>query len=164
MQKFFKILSLTFATGFGSGYLPWAPGSWGSAVALIASWWLLDLPIEWFLIIIILLFIIGVAVAGSADKYFGNKDGGSKSDNDQIVIDEWVGMLITLLPLFYFEVTLLHLGMAFLFFRIFDAAKFGITKIADGWHNRWGVMLDDVSAGVHAGIFFTIALWMMYLW
>lgn len=163
MKKFFRILSLTFATGFGSGYLPWAPGSWGAAVALLGSWWLLDLSIVWYVFLIVVLFIIGVAVSRSADDHF-EKAGGSKSDNSQIVIDEWVGMLITLMPLFFFEKTLLHLGMAFLLFRIFDAAKFGLIEVADRLHNRWGVMLDDAFAGLHAGVFFFIALWIMYQW
>ncbi len=154
-------LSLFLATGFGSGYLPWAPGSWGAAVALIASWWLLELPIAWFVGLIVVLFFTGVSVAGIADRHF-ERTSGIRSDNDQIVIDEWVGMLIALLPLFYFEKSLLHLGMAFLLFRIFDAAKFGIVKVADSMHNRWGVMLDDAFAGLHAGVFFFIALWVMY--
>lgn len=156
-----KKLAIFIATGFGSGYLPWAPGSWGAAAMLFASWWLIELPLFSYLGLIFLLFVVGIGVAEIADKHFAQTSGNT-SDNDKIVIDEWVGMLITLLPLFYFEKSLLHFAMAFLFFRIFDTLKFGLAKIMDRLHSRWGVMLDDVFAGLHAGIFFFIALWVMY--
>jgi len=157
MKKF----ALIIATGFGSGYLPWAPGSWGAAVMLFFSWWLVDLPTVSFIGLIFILFVLGVSVAQIADNHFA-KGSGTASDNDKIVIDEWVGMMITLMPLFYFEKSLLHFAMAFLCFRIFDTLKFGLAKIMDRIHNRWGVMLDDVFAGLHAGVFFFIALWVMY--
>lgn len=156
-----KKIAIFIATGFGSGYLPWAPGSWGAAAMLVCAWWLVELPLFSYLGLIFFLFVIGIGVAEIADKHFA-KASGSTSDNDKIVIDEWVGMLITLLPLYFFEKSLLHFGMAFLFFRIFDTLKFGLAKVMDRLHNRWGVMLDDVFAGLHAGIFFFIALWIMY--
>lgn len=130
---------------------------------LLAGWWLVKLPLEYFLGLIVLLFIIGVMVVPDADRHLARGDA-KKHDDNRIVIDEWVGMLITLLPLYYFEKSLLHFGMAFLFFRLFDTLKFGLAKIADRMPNKWGVMLDDAVAGLHAGIFFFIALWMMYQW
>ncbi|MFA5134367.1 MAG: phosphatidylglycerophosphatase A [Patescibacteria group bacterium] len=153
--------ALFWATGFGSGYLPIAPGSWGSLVIAGAAWWLLKLPIVWYLALTAIIFTIGILVAGIADQHFRSR-GGKDSDNGQIVIDEWAGQLITLLPLFYFEKSLLNIGIGFVLFRIFDVLKFGFAKYFDKRHDHWGVMLDDVFAGVHAGIFFFIALWMMY--
>jgi len=155
-----KIILLSMASGFGSGYLPWAPGSWGALAAAVIGWWIIDLPILWYLLIVIFLIIVGFGVSPSADRYLSIKSG-KKHDNNQIVIDEWVGMLITLLPLYFFEKSLLYFGIAFLMFRIFDTLKFGLAKLADQWRNSWGVMLDDIVAGMHSGIFFFTALWVM---
>lgn len=160
MGTFINKVTLLLATGFGTGYLPWAPGSWGAAAAAIMGWWLVDLPILWYLLIIFVLVIIGFGVSPAADRYLSIKSG-EKYDNSQIVIDEWVGMLITLLPLYFFEKSLLYLVIGFLMFRIFDTLKFGLAKLADQWQNSGGVMLDDIVAGLHAGIFFFIALWVM---
>lgn len=154
-------IAIVIATGFGAGYLPFAPGSWGALFAVIAGWWLLQLPIGWYLGLIAILFFLGVLTATEADRHFSAKTG-KPADNKAITIDEWVGMLITLLPLYYFEKNLITVGMAFLLCRLFDTVKFGLAKLADSRHNRWGVMLDDVFAGMHSGIFFFIALWVMY--
>lgn len=153
-------LSVVLASGFGSGYLPIAPGSWGSLVIAAAAWWLLELPLIWYIVLVVVIFIIGVPTAGIADKYFRLR-GGKEFDNGQIVIDEWAGQLITLLPLFYFDKSWLNIGIGFVLFRVFDVLKFGFAKYFDKQHDRWGVMLDDVFAGVHAAIFFSIALWIM---
>ncbi|MCH7492170.1 phosphatidylglycerophosphatase A [Patescibacteria group bacterium] len=151
---------LWLATGFGTGYLPWAPGSWGAAAAAIMGWWLVDLPFLWYLLIIFALTVIGFGVSPAADRYLSIKSG-KKYDNSQIVIDEWVGMLITLLPFYFFEKSILYLVIGFLMFRIFDTLKFGLAKLADQWRHSGGVMLDDIVAGLHSGIFFFIALWVM---
>lgn len=142
--------AVRLATGFGSGYLPYG-GSWGSLVMLIACWWLLRLPLAWFGLIAAVLFFIGVSIADIADRHLVKRTG-IAHDNNQVVIDEFVGMMITLLPLYIFPVTLLNLAIAFVVFRFFDALKFGLAKLADDLHNRWGVMLDDLVAGVHSGI------------
>ncbi len=155
------LIARIVATGFGSGYLPWAPGSWGSLVVLVPAWWLLELPIGWYLGIVAVFFFLGVAAVPSTDEYL-HAQGGSAHDNKKIVIDEFVGMLLTLIPLFYFEKSIWHFGLAFIIFRLFDTLKFGLARMADRWQSHWGVMVDDLFAGLHAGIFFFVALWVMY--
>ncbi|MBU0597761.1 phosphatidylglycerophosphatase A [Patescibacteria group bacterium] len=160
MKKVIEKISIILATGFGSGYLPLGPGSWGAALMAVGCWWLLDLPLIWYLIIIIGFFFLGTGVSSIADRHLFKKTG-QLHDNNQIVIDEWVGMMVTLLPLFFFERTLLNVIIGFLMFRIFDTVKFGLAKIADQWQNRWGVMLDDLFAGVYSAVFLFIVLWIM---
>ena len=157
MSKASRNVSIALATGFGSGFLPLAPGSWGAAVAAVGAWWLLDLSVVWYAIATVVIFFVGITVVNTVDDYFHSR-GGAQSDNGKIVIDEWVGMLVTLLPLFYFEKSWLYVGIGYFLFRLFDALKFGLAKIADRAHGRWGVMLDDVFAGMHAAVFFTIVL------
>lgn len=161
MPTFRDKLALGIATGFGSGFLPWAAGSWGALTMAIVCWWLLESSAVLFVLLMVALFFLGVSVVPTADRFFYAR-GGVEHDNKSIVIDEFVGMMITFLPLFYFEKNILTLGMGFLIFRVFDTLKFGLAKYFDGRHSAWGVMLDDVFAGIHAAVIFTLALWVMY--
>ncbi|MDD5040555.1 MAG: phosphatidylglycerophosphatase A [Patescibacteria group bacterium] len=161
MKTYRQRAAIFIATGLGSGYLPWAPGTWGAFAMALIAWGFLELPLWGYCAILACVVAVGVSVAGIADAYF-TQHGGRKHDNKQIVIDEWAGMMITFLPLFYFEKNVLNVAVGFLLFRIFDTLKFGVAKIADRWANRWGVILDDVFAGLHAAIFFFLALWVMY--
>ncbi|MBI5037803.1 MAG: phosphatidylglycerophosphatase A [Candidatus Kerfeldbacteria bacterium] len=154
-------LALFIATGFGSGYLPIGPGSWGSFMMAVAAWWLLGLPWWLYGTIMVGIFIIGLWASQIADPLLPHVKGGTH-DSTHIVIDEWVGMLITFIPLFWYDVTLLHLTMGFLIFRIFDTLKFGLARWADRWGSSWGVMVDDVFAGMHAALVFWAALLIMY--
>lgn len=157
MNKLKIYLFLFFATGFGIGYLPLTPATWGSAVMSFVCFWLLDLPIGLYLTVAGAIFIIGILVVPMADGYFRIKTG-KEWDNKPIVIDEWVGQMITFLPLFYFEKTWLNIFIGFILFRLFDVFKFGLARWADKKKNQWGVMLDDLFAGVHAAIFLTLVL------
>lgn len=162
MKKVINFLVLFLATGFGSGYLPLAPATWGSAVMMVAGFWLLKLPIGWYLTVAGALFLLGILIVPAADKHFRIKTS-KEWDNRPIVIDEWVGMLITYLPLFYFEKTWLNILIGFILFRVFDVLKFGLARWSDKKKNKWGVMLDDLFAGVHAALGLFIVLWLIKL-
>ena len=133
-----------FLTGFGSGWLPVAPGTWGSAVAILMVYPLVYLHPQWYTAILLsLIFVflwIGVTSSALLEEEWGK-------DPKQTVIDEMIGIWIALLggPL-----TWPHLLAAFVLFRFFDIAKpLGIRQLEA--HNKgWGVMLDDVLAGAYA--------------
>jgi phosphatidylglycerophosphatase A len=158
MTTIFQKISVFFASGFGSGYLPIAPGSWGSAVMVLAGWWLVELPVSWYVAIIVSIFFIGIWSAKIADAYYAVRTK-IEHDNKWIVIDEWVGQLITLLPVYYFGKSLFIFAIGLFLFRAFDTAKFGLARFFDEHHSPWGVMLDDVFAGLHAAVVFTVVLW-----
>lgn len=160
MKNLLRKIAIALATGGGSGYLPIAPGSWGSAAAALIGWWLLGWPWIWYIVAIVCIFFLGVWCAGIADTFFSQKTK-TLHDNKWIVIDEWVGTLITLLPLYYFGASWLTVAAGFFFFRAFDTAKFGLAKYFDRQPSRWGVMLDDVFAGLHAAVFYSIGLWIL---
>ncbi len=135
-------LIMAIATGLYVGKLPVAPGTWGS-IAAILPWLLIkDLDLTTYLAVVILLFIVGFFVAGSAEKILDTPDAGP------IVIDEIVGMFITLTlapdhPLAWF--------LGFLIFRLFDITK----PFPASWFDRRinggiGIMMDDVVAGIYA--------------
>ena len=83
-------LFLFIATGAGSGYLPKAPGTWGTLVGLLLWWPLAGLSMAAYLAAVAVLFIVGVASAGAAEKILDRGDPGV------VVIDEIVGVLIAL--------------------------------------------------------------------
>ena len=134
---------ITFlATGFGSGLSPVAPGTAGTLVGVVIC--LLCLPIPWILrlIIVLALLALSIYVAGQAEKIY------QKKDDQRIVIDEIIGLQITMLPV---AINILNLCAAFVLFRIFDIWKPFPVKNLQGLPGGWGVVIDDVAAGIYAG-------------
>jgi phosphatidylglycerophosphatase A len=135
---------ITFlATGFGSGLAPFAPGTMGTLVGVVIC--LLCLPLPWpiRLLIVIALLALSIYVAGQAEKIY------QKKDDQRIVIDEIIGIQITMLPV---AITILHLCVGFVLFRIFDILKpFPIGNL-QRLPGGWGVVIDDVAAGIYAGV------------
>src|ERR1700732_1971608 len=82
-------LALALATACGVGYVPVAPGTFGSAVGLVL-WWALPASPYVQGAAIVILFAVGSWSGGVAERHFGRTDPG------QVVIDEVMGMLITL--------------------------------------------------------------------
>ncbi len=144
-------IALILASGFGSGYSPLAPGTAGSLLALII-WWLAP-PFLWLrLSLVALSLFLGVWSSTQAEKKWGH-------DNGRIVIDEVVGMWISLL--FLPKIILIYL-ISFLLFRAMDIIKpLGarqIQKLSGGW----GVVADDVLAGIYANVLCQIVV--MIFW
>lgn len=131
------------------GHLPKAPGTWGSAAAVILAPFVF-LPFSPLVRTLILLAVLGAGVWAStaAERTMGRKDPGC------VVIDEVLGQWITYLPFSILPAWQVMAG--FLFFRLFDVAKpFPIRRVERLLPSGWGVMLDDVIAGIYAAA----ALW-----
>ncbi|MBW2522254.1 MAG: phosphatidylglycerophosphatase A [Deltaproteobacteria bacterium] len=144
-------LIMLIATGCYSGYLPKAPGTWGSLAGLLLFLLLQPLDLLPYLTVVLVLFIAGTLAAGEAEKILDNRDPGV------VVIDEIVGMLITMsgVPL-----TPLTLLLGFILFRFFDIAKpFPVNFFDRRFHGGLGIMLDDVVAGLYSLVFLHILLW-----
>lgn len=133
---------LLLATGLGSGRLPKAPGTAGSAVALLLAWPLLSLSLPLYLAATALVAVAGVFIAGRAERLLGGKD------HQSIVIDEVVGILVTLIAV---PRTWEHLVLAFFLFRLFDIWKpFPCRWAERRFAGGAGVMGDDLLAGLYA--------------
>ena len=131
------------ATALGAGLSPKAPGTAGSLLALL-PWWLLlrELPIDWYALVLVAGFVLGVWACGVCDRRLGMHDQGA------LVWDEVIGMWIALIaapaPWWWMVV-------GFVLFRLFDIWKPWPVGWADRRvHGGLGVMLDDVVAGVYA--------------
>jgi len=135
-------LFMGIATGFGAGYLPKAPGTWGSLLALPLHYFLRQLVPNHYALALGAIFFIAVITAGQAEKILDRKDPGV------VVIDEVIGMLITLIaapnnPLIWL--------LGFLIFRFFDIFKpYPIRLIDQRVNGGMGIVLDDVLAGVYS--------------
>ena len=138
------------ATGCFSGYLPKAPGTWGSLVGLLLFFLLHTLSLEIYLAVLAGLFLIGTFAAGEAEKIVDHKDPGL------VVIDEIVGMLITMIAI---PATPMAMGLGFILFRIFDIWKpFPVNFIDQRFHGGLGIMLDDVMAGIYSLIILQLVI------
>lgn len=146
MKRFHYII----ATGFGLGYSPLAPGTAGSLLALLMAFFIFR---ENYVILIsaaIIFFGIGIVSATFVEKDQGSEDPGL------IVVDEMVGMWIGLLFVPRLWWTFL---LAFLLFRLFDILKPFPINAVQKLNNGWGIIMDDVLAGIYTLVTMHLLLW-----
>ncbi|MDP6666443.1 MAG: phosphatidylglycerophosphatase A [Dehalococcoidia bacterium] len=143
--RWVSFLAEAIATGFGSGRWPFiAPATVGTLAALIV-YWLLDLAVfggdgdsAWFGVLIVATAAIGTWATG----YIESED---DRDPSRGVIDEWVGLWVTVA---FLPVTLPWMTAGFLMFRALDILKpLGIRRL-ESLPGGWGVMFDDIGAGI----------------
>ncbi|HXH49382.1 MAG TPA: phosphatidylglycerophosphatase A [Terriglobia bacterium] len=132
----------------GAGYLPVAPGTAGSAVSvgMVAALDALPLSrtgrIALLILAAALIFLVGVWAARQSEKYF------EQTDPRHVVIDEVVGQMVAFLMVPHASWKLLAAG--FVLFRVFDVTKPFPAGRAERLPGGWGIMVDDVVAGVYA--------------
>ena len=149
-------LAVFIATVGYCGYFPFAPGTVGSAAGLVfyaLVWWTGSAAVE--VGMILALFAAGVWAGTTAERYFGGVDPGP------IVVDEVVGMLITLA---FIPVGWSGALAGFVFFRIFDVIKPFPAGRLEALHGGLGVMADDAMAAVYANLALRLALWLFPAW
>jgi phosphatidylglycerophosphatase A len=149
MRRFILFLS----SNAGLGYFPFAPGTVGTLAGIPAFFLLADFPAPLYAATWTGLLFLAFWSAGEAGKIYGVADDG------RIVIDELVGYLVTVafLP-FSWPAALL----GFIFFRLFDIAKPPPASWFDRQlKNGYGVVLDDVVAGLYGAIVLRVTLWVI---
>jgi len=144
LQKRVKKFVLFGATGFGVGYSPLAPGTLGTLIAIPVYYFLSEIPPPVYEITLIAFFFLSVWISENAEVFF------RKKDDSRIVIDEMLGFLITML---WVPKTTLFIIIGFILFRFFDIFKpFPIRHLEKRLKGGFGVVLDDVMAGVYANV------------
>jgi phosphatidylglycerophosphatase A len=143
-----RFFALALASGLGSGYAKFAPGTFGSLAALVV-WWVLSsfFVINLWQSILLVAFTTGLGylalrVAVNSDLL--------AEDPGWIVIDEWAGLFLALVALAPTERTFVVVG--FLLFRLFDATKWGPVGWAERLPGALGIMVDDLVAGGVAAV------------
>jgi phosphatidylglycerophosphatase A len=134
-------LALLIATSGYIGFAPAAPGTVGSAAGVALFYLVRAAATPWLeAAVIVVLFAAGVWAASSAEQQLGRTDPGP------VVIDEVVGMLITLM---WLPVTPLGAFVGFLIFRVLDVVKPWPSRQFESLHGGLGIMADDAMAAVY---------------
>ena len=146
-------LILFCATGAGSGYVPVAPGTAGTAAAVIPFFLLSSFPLSLYLLTTVSFIFISIWCAHRAAILLQMKD------PPPVVIDEIAGYLVTMAS---FPFTWPYVAAGFIMFRVFDIIK----PYPAGWIDRkvdggYGIVLDDVAAGIYANVVLQIIRLMM---
>ncbi|PKM99350.1 MAG: phosphatidylglycerophosphatase A [Elusimicrobia bacterium HGW-Elusimicrobia-2] len=153
MNKVIKFL----ATGFGvSRFAPHpGEGTIGTLVGVVifVLWPDSRLYPNGFWLLLILGLTLGVYVAGKAEEIFAQKD------CPRIVIDEIMGFLIAAA---FLPKTFWMIFSAFILFRIFDGLKPGPVRFAEKFSGGWGIMGDDIVAGIFANIIMQIVVFRFF--
>jgi len=144
-----RSLALFVATACGVGYVPVAPGTFGSAAGLLL-WWILPASPTAQALAIVAIFAVGSWSGTVAERHFGRTDPG------QVVIDEVMGMLMTL---FMNPVGWRGAVAGFFLFRIFDVIKPYPSNRLERLHGGVGIMADDGMAAVYANLVLRAGLW-----
>jgi len=148
-----KKIAYIIATGFGSGYSPMIPGTAGSFIALLIF---IIVPLDnvsW-LIICLFVFFTGVWAAQIVEREHGKDPG-------LVVIDEFVGQWISLL--FLPRIFLVFIA-AFIIFRILDILKPFPANDSQKLAHGWGIMIDDVIAGLYTNVIIQLFIFFLKDW
>ncbi|MCU7916667.1 MAG: phosphatidylglycerophosphatase A [Candidatus Thiodiazotropha sp. (ex Gloverina cf. vestifex)] len=139
------------AFGFGSGLAPKAPGTFGTLVAIPIYLLLQPLSFTLYLVLLLLGFVVGIWICGQASKDLGVHDHGG------IVWDEIVGYLVTMS---FASDGVWWILIGFVLFRFFDILKpWPINWLDQQVHGGFGIMLDDLVAGLYAGSVMLLIQW-----
>ena len=144
------LFALAVATVFGIGYVPFAPGTFGSAAGL-ALWALLPVSAVVQACAIGGVFAIGAWSGGIAERHY------EQVDPSYVVIDEVLGMLITL---FMVPVGWRGAVLGFLVFRVADVVKPYPADRLERVHGGVGVMADDAMAAIYANLALRLGIWL----
>jgi phosphatidylglycerophosphatase A len=150
MARHLQKLLLCFVTCAFVGYLPFAPGTFASILAVVI---LLLLPfpsLAAYILFTLFLVILSVAALNALDL--------GDADPPYVVIDEFTGMYVAMAG---HSPTVASLIIGFILFRIFDILKPYPVKQAEGLKKGYGIVADDVLAGIfaNAGVWVCLAVW-----
>lgn len=138
-------IALAIATAFGAGYVPKAPGTAGALVG-VAGFALGAHP----LVALAVVFIPGVWASSVAARVSGRKD------PQFVVIDEVLGQWVTLIGA---SAAPASLAAAFLLFRVFDIVKPWPVRWFEKAPGGWGIVLDDIMAGMYGYLVMLLLRW-----
>lgn len=141
-------LTTLFSSFFFSGYFPFASGTAGSLASLVIFFSEVFYNPLILAALVFVSFVIGMFTSAKVIKKYGD-------DPSVIVIDEAVGMWLTVLIFVLFSsesLSMFYLLICFLSFRLFDILKLQPAKYYDELKSGYGIMMDDVAAGIYAGV------------
>ncbi len=151
-----NLLPRLIATVGFIGYSPLAPGTLGSLAAALVFLLFPSYLSRWFWIAVLaFLFVVAVWSAQQMADSAAQRAASGKVDPQEVVIDEVMGMAVTLA---FLPLSLQTIGIGFLLFRIFDIAKPFPARRSEKLPGGWGIVMDDVIAGIYANVGLRIIL------
>jgi phosphatidylglycerophosphatase A len=149
VTKLGRALAIGGATVGGIGFIPVAPGTFGTLAAIPLFWAMAQLPLWMYLAVLVALIALAVLVSELTERIYDQHDLG------HIVVDELVGLLTTTIAIPF---TWKSAVVAFVLFRIFDIVKpWPIRWIDDTTPGGFGVVADDLAAGLAACLVMHVA-------
>ncbi len=144
---------MIIATFLHVGRIPLAPGTWGTVAAVPLYYLISGIPYYYYAVLTLIFVLISVWAAGIAEELYRITDPGF------IVADEVCGYLVTMILV---PPTLTNMIAGFVLFRLFDIIKPPPSRQMERLPNGWGVVMDDVLAGVYACVVLhiLIRLWL----
>lgn len=136
-------LVLFFSSVFGTGYIKYAPGTFGSLAGVLL--WAFFIPENFTIQLsaVVLMFFASVFFSSLAERIYGKKD------DQRVVIDEVAGMWLSVA---FLPKTFLFLVLGFILFRIFDVSKPLFIRKLQNIKGGLGITIDDIAAGFFANI------------
>jgi phosphatidylglycerophosphatase A len=155
-MRFREKLVMFLATGGFVGNIPFAPGTFGSLVAIPLCYLLSKINLSLALFAAVLIIFLAIWIAQAAETILKKKDPGS------IVIDEIAGMVVTFIDMPFHPATVVS---GFLIFRVLDITKpFPIRTLERRLAGGSGVVLDDVMAGIYSNLLLHLGLYLFDKW
>jgi phosphatidylglycerophosphatase A len=149
MNPTLRAAALFVATGAYTGFFPFAPGTFGSALAILIDRGLRATGSELaYGLVVVAVSVGGVLSSRIAEEHF------SRKDPSHVTVDEVAGMLVSL---YLIPVSLLGLLVGFLLFRLLDIVKPFPCRRAEKLHGGLGIMADDLIAGVYVNLLLRLA-------
>jgi phosphatidylglycerophosphatase A len=146
-------LARLIASFFYVGFIPLIPGTFGSLAAFAIYFPLIHYTHDWRIQAACIIFITGIGIWASHRTQLDSKI----EDPSFVVIDEVAGQLITLflVPFSWYAII-----AGFLLFRILDIIKPAPARKAEDLPGGWGIMMDDVIAGIYGNILLSLGIYL----
>jgi phosphatidylglycerophosphatase A len=146
------IFILLLATGFGAGFSPIVPGTLGTLLAIPLYYFISSISAPLYEVTLVAFFFFSSWISNQAERYWGKKD------DRRIVIDEIMGFLVTML---WVPMSIPSVISGFVLFRFFDILKPFPIRHLERVKSGFGVVLDDVLAGIYSNIIlhFILRFW-----
>ncbi len=145
-------INFLISTFFGIGKMPFAPGTWASFAAAPCFWFLVDKPMV-LVGVLVVIYFGGVYFTGQYEKQIGEKDPSSA------VIDEVLGVGVAMVGI---PQQMPFVIMAVILFRLFDIWKPYPIRRLEKLPNGWGIMTDDLLAGVYANAWIQVGVFVVF--
>ena len=142
-------LAMVIASFGMSGFFPVAPATFASASTAVLLYFVLPVSTVAWILLLAALLVVGVWSSGRLERLLGE-------DPSAAVIDEVLGMTLTMIAA---PITPFTLGIGFVLFRLFDVVKVWPGRRLERMHGGWGIMMDDVLAGIYAAVVLQLILW-----